>query len=231
MINKILEYQKYDMKMFKLEKSLEERPDRQNALKLQASIKNMENSIVKMDKELQDYNQQIAKVRQSMQEIIEKVNALVSRSNSADKQDEFDDIMVNSDKLLDELSIFEKEADVIKKKIDAIHESYAKFKEKYKDEVKKYTETKNRYTEWKKSIEPQAIEIKKALNLLEKDLHGEIFEKYKSLRNNKIMPAIVHLMGETQCGGCYMELSVGCLTKLRDNKITECENCGRLIVL
>ncbi len=231
MLQKILEYQKIDMEKFKMEKEIEENKDRIAVLKLQQNIKSIESTLIKMDKDVAEYKTFLKKLSDKISECSKKVTELVNRAEIAEKQDEFDDIMVNADKVMEIVLSYEKEADALKKKLDSLNKTYKELKNQYVENLGYHSEAKNKFNVYKKSIEPKAVELIKRLDAASKDLSGDLFEKYKRLRNNKIMPAIVKLLGDSQCGGCFMELSVDCKTKLNANKIVECENCGRLIYI
>ena len=184
-----------------------------------------------MDKDIAEYNIILKRLTDKISDCSSKVSVLVKRAETAEKQDEFDDIMVNADKVMTQVLSYEKEADNLKKKIDLVNKTYKELKNQYKENMIYHSEAKSKFNNYKKSIEPKAVEMMKRLEAASKGLSGELYEKYKRLRNNKIMPAIVRLLGESQCGGCFMELSVDCKTKLNANKIVECENCGRIIVI
>ena len=59
--------------------------------------------------------------------------------------------------------------------------------------------------------------------------HDKLYEKYKSMRADKIFPVFVPLRNNC-CGGCSMEQSLHFVQKLRQAGMLACENCGRIIL-
>lgn len=57
---------------------------------------------------------------------------------------------------------------------------------------------------------------------------GDALQRYLSLKKSNVKRPLVPINGNT-CGGCFMEVDVGNMSKLRQEGFVICQNCGRII--
>ena len=91
------------------------------------------------------------------------------------------------------------------------------------DQIKKIVDQKNA------SILPEIYEKEAEIKKLEVSVDKQMYEKYKSLRNDNIFPVFVHLR-DNRCGACQMVQSLNFIQKLKQAGMLPCEECRRIIL-
>lgn len=101
----------------------------------------------------------------------------------------------------------------------------------------KLTEAKIRAGKIKEAIEAKRQEVAPKIAEIEKQIKGlepsvqdkDLYEKYKELKANGIFPVYVDIE-DVFCGGCKVELPISFIEKLKTKKMLPCEHCGRIIM-
>ena len=104
------------------------------------------------------------------------------------------------------------------------------YRKKIIEAKQKRDQSKQEIDEVAKSKETDVDKFRDELASLEKTIDAKTLAKYKTIKQDGIMPVFVPLV-DKRCGGCRMELSVSALDKLKESGIYECEQCRRLIYL
>lgn len=230
MDNKILEYQKVDMKLRKLKKEVTGGVSAKDAQDLVSQVKQWQAKILELEQDAKKLLVELEKLT----EVQKKGIALVEKYSKTDiskfdvaELKEFDTKTIQTANQLAELNnrIAKHNAQVKKTVLD--YEMYRKkiLSAKQKREEQKKTES-NLTTQ--KAPDLEALKAK--LAELEKSVEPAVLAKYKALKQDGIFPVFVPLV-DNKCGGCHMQLSAGAMDKLKNNKSLECEQCRRVICL
>lgn len=229
MFGKILEYQKIEGTIIKLENELAKSADREKASEIQKELKNHHSRLVVLEenakkvnsaytlaiKKYQEYNEKLAELEKMLDEV------------SEDKLDFYEkaykDFMNISNAL-------EKEIAKLHNDIQQISHEYEEIIKRSKVGREKFDVYKAKYTKLKNEIEPQIAENKEKLSKLQKEIDAKLYQKYMQKREGRIFPIFVPLT-ENKCGGCRMEISASKLGAMKGNEfgVIECENCARII--
>lgn len=129
--------------------------------------------------------------------------------------------------LLDRIRSVKAELNKLVADINAAIEEYKKLKEQTIKMQSQYKEYKEKYDAVKNAHADEVKEIKARLDALSAKFKPEILEKYKMKRKEGIFPIFVPLTdGRCICG---MDLSLAQQGKLSGGGVIECEHCRRFI--
>ena len=227
-IKEMLEYQKLDGEIRKLENSLKNSEERKNATKMQDYIKDGQAKILSLEKTgekllsvykkaVQAYNDFTAKLDKLLKETVgespEEITRMLEKANTfmlanAKLEKDLESLQVSIMKVNNEF-------DVIKKSSLTAKNNFAVYKAKY--------------NELRAKIEPEINKLKEQREKLQGKISSNLLTTYKQKSESKY-PVFVP-MKDNRCGGCRMEISGTKLKQLKEVGFIECENCGRVIYI
>jgi len=229
-MEKILEYQKIDGELWKLEKQLKTANSKKIMEQSISFVEQSKDELMELDKEAmqstKDYNDliQICETNINNVEVLTKQGA-----QEADPQ-KIKKILEQCGFVSKNLAIIEKKISNLQQKIDNAMEKFLKTTKQMNQAKNYYSKAKEDYTQLNTKMLPEINEIKSKLTKCEKGIDKALLEKYHKARKDRIYPVFVPLLDKS-CGGCRMELSVSSLDKLKANKVIECEQCRRIIYI
>ena len=227
-VEKILEYQKLDGELFKIEKRINENENKKRAEQLQESMKISQERSVRLEqnaKELLNKTDEITK-QCKIQE--DKLNEFLSMNIEKMSKNDVEKLNNLKDKLNQNLTILEKNLATLAENMNAILADFNKTIKTFNNARDEYIKRKNAYEAEIKSVENDKLEIKKQLSQLALSVDADIMEAYKKKRSERVFPVLVPLKGKF-CGGCNTELPLAILTNLSKDGIITCEHCRRLV--
>ena len=228
-VNKILEYQKIDMNIYKKEKELSQ-SDEMKRLKLyKDDIKLKNDNLNKLLKELSFCYKQLEELEKKFNDT-ETMSATldVDFDNFSDIKD-FDKFESEMSKYEENLTTINKTVNKIVKRINEIELENKKLNDLIDKRIREFNITKEAATVKQKELLKEALPYAKKLKSLENEIDEKYLKKYRELREKKKMPAFV-MYSDGNCLGCGMDISVEVdklFTKIGD--CAECPNCGRIV--
>lgn len=228
-LKNILDYQKEDMKLYKLELEFGRSEEIKKILGYKKLFDEKKASLLQLNKELDGAYAQIG--------------AMIGKLDEAAA--DCDERKFDMDKIEDEQKLAELENEFIKieEQINALSREIGKINKKINDisiDNKRINEEMRALNSESKVVNA-TLEKKKAemltkakpivanLKNLSRDIDEGAFAKYKELRKAKKMPAFVAYQNGSCCG-CGMDISIEVgkkMTKVGD--ATECPHCGRIV--
>lgn len=226
---KILEYQKKDGELFKIERELNQNESKkifQEMFKLIKKAQDRSQSLeAKAGIVLKDYES----IKKAYNENIAQLEKFVSKNLEEMSNKDLDTVIEAANSIINNLNILEKRLFTQAESLNATLNEFNSTKKNYGSARAKYAENKKIYEEELGKKSPQIDQIKKDLSKLEKDIEPKLITRYKQLRADRIYPVFVRLIDKS-CGGCRMERSAAELDKLKNQGYLECENCHRIII-
>lgn len=227
-MKEILEYQKLDGKIRKIENEIKNSEDRKNASKMQDYLRDSQVKLVKLEeqseklvkiqkKAIEAYNDFALKLEQAIKE--EKSSTPAEVSAQMEKLNSFHAICAK----------LEKDIESLKTSLEKVSAEFDAIMKNSKTAKGNFEVYKNRFNEMKKSREPELAELTRERDELSKTIDAKIMEKYRQKVESK-SPVFVPSTNST-CGGCRMEISGSKMKSLKEQGFIECENCGRIIYL
>jgi predicted nucleic acid-binding Zn-ribbon protein len=236
-IDKILEFQTADMKLFKLEKELRDSVEYKKVELYEKNIAGAADTVKKFDLESGDiissYDRINENITQAEKNIGELVSAIKSISGATGRElNEYEYYMKRLEKAGEILVNNEKEIDKIKRRITEILTNTSKLLKGIQEagEKKKIADAEFKKIRNLKKVDADALI--KEIARLKAELPQEILDLYKTVKDEKKLPVFVKLLNKGQCSGCGMDLPMGMTSKLKNpGDYSECPNCRRIIYM
>lgn len=229
MFDKILEYQKAEGALIKLETELAKSSDREKAAAIQQELKSYHSRLLILEENAKRVNDAYSKAIKKYQEYNEKLAELEKQIETVSGEN----FELYEKAYKDFASIatgLEREIAKLHNDIQQISHEYEEIIKKSKVGREKFDKHKEKYTKLKLELEPKIAELKSELSKIQKGVDSKLMQRYNQKRENKIFPVFVPL-ADNKCGGCRMEISASKLGAMKNNEfgVIECENCGRII--
>ena len=227
-MEKILEYQKIDAEIIKLDKEIENSGEIEIINKMSAFYKEMQSKLLAIEKEAANISKEYMETLSVYEKNVEESKKLSGKKIDNLSGDKLEENLEIANKISGDLFSLERKLNLILTSITNILKEFEVSKNKVILAKNKYNEAKAKLDKLKQSIKPQKATYIKELKKLEKDLDANLFAKYKALKNDNVFPVFVNLI-DKRCGYCRFELPSGKLDKLKNEEFMICEQCRRII--
>ena len=229
-IDKILQYQKKDFEIVKLERILNESENKKITNQMVEKVKQTQNTSLQLEKLAQELNREFASLQKSYEENAKKFEIISKKDFSTLSEEEISSIESVTQTILANLSVLDKKFIALAENIKKTLVQFENAKKNYNLAREKHKKHKELFEQESSKLAPQIENLQKELSVLEKDIDATIVAKYKQRRADKIFPVFVPLNNQT-CGGCQMSLSMAFTNSLKEKGYGECENCRRVIYI
>jgi len=230
-LNALLDYQKLDIKIGKIEAEVKKSALYKKVVKVRKYLLDSQKLMKKHEVDIVEINQGIKVLLTQYNEANETVEQLAEALENVDVNTSIKEAQMLLRKAKQEKAKLVKiEREIIKSqsKITKIEESLQKIAHnvpKYKAE---FEQLKAKYDEELKEINKTTSPLKSELKELAKGIDKDTLKKYKIVK--KSHPIAVVRLDVKRCMGCNMELPSGMAKQIANSdKLMECENCGRLL--
>ncbi len=228
MLEEMLEYQKKDGQLVKIEKEISESKAKKVVNQMVGIVKDAQQKLMQTEKNatilIKNYDT-LNKSFINQQKITLKYLKLKA-------ENEQDDAIVEYEKSIKDattnLLLIQKNIAKLSKSITDTLKQFEQYKTDVIDAKKKHAQGMAAYNKLVESHEKEIEDLKKELVKLEKKVDPKLLAKYKKMREDKKFPIFVPLLNSS-CGGCSMGLAVSQVNKLEEKGMLECENCHRII--
>ena len=88
------------------------------------------------------------------------------------------------------------------------------------------------YEDVKLAGAPKIQALEKEFNEKVQGVDEKLLTKYRAIRKSKgndVKDVVVPLTGDNRCQGCFMDVPVAMVNKIKTNGWTTCDECGRII--
>ena len=229
-IDKILQYQKKDFEIIKLERMLNESENKKITNQMVEKVKESQSKSLQLEKLAQDLNTEFSNLQKSYEENAKKFEIISKKDFSKLSEEEISSLENLTQTILANLSVLDKKFIVLAENIKKTLIQFENAKKNYSMAREKHKKHKELYEQESNKLAPQLKTLQEELELLEKDIDASVLAKYKQRRQDKTFPIFVPLNNQT-CGGCQMELSIAFANSLKEKGYGECENCRRIIYI
>ncbi len=223
----LLEYQKVDGELRKLEQEIAASEERK---KFVQAKKFMEVAREKLESQ-EAHAAELRNLRDDLQRRVEETTKAIAEYADLEEMVEGGADLAfykkNAQALLDKLRAVKAELNRLLADVSAASEEYKKIKEQTIAMQKQYKEYKVKFEELKNSRAEEVKAINDKLASIETKISPEIMKYYHQKRKEKIFPIVVPLNGEfCVCGRDFPLAQQGVLA---GGNMVECENCRRLV--
>lgn len=229
-MNKILEYQKYDMELNKLSKANLNSAEKNNMNKLKTYIMETSDKGKQLEIDAKDLLDSYNKLKSQYDANVDKVQKLTNTDLNSITLDDVDQILSTINSLSSELFLMERNINIIINKIKSSLKEFEVTKNNIVKAKNKYNEFKAKYEQGIQEVEPKIKELEEKLHKLEPEIDPSLLAKYKSIKADKIFPVFVSF-DNGHCSGCRVEIPTSKANKLKTDSTIICEQCHRVIYL
>ncbi len=226
-LNELLEYQKVDGELLKVEKEISSSEERKKYVQAK---KFMETAREKLDSQ----ESHAVHLHNSFNELTkryEEVKNTIAEYDGVDSHvDDGGDVSFykrSAQQLADSLKAIKAELLKLVASIEEAMAEYQKLKEQTIKMQKQYKEYKDKYNEVKGSRDEEVNAIKAKLAKIAANIPADTLEKYTVKRKEKINPVLVPLTND-RCM-CGMDLPIAQQSRLSGGNVIECDHCHRFI--
>ena len=229
-IPKVLEYQKKDFEIIKLERILNASENKKIINQMVQKVKDSQNKSLQLEKLAEDLNREFLSLQQSYEENSKKFDEISKKDFKNLSEEEISSFETLTQSILANLAVLDKKFVALAERINKTLSQFEQAKKDYGLAREKHKKHKEMFEVEAQKIQPKIDSLRAELDELEKDLDKDVVAKYKQRRQDKIFPILVPL-NNNSCGGCQMELSIAFIDKLKEKGYGECENCRRVIYI
>ena len=230
MLKEILQYQKLDASLIKIERELENSDTKKVVNKMVEQVRHAQNKLVELE---QSANKLLAEYERLKQEFeSEKKNLSDLKGVDLEKftETELRDSSKSITRQIAGLLTLNKEITALSKQIVVTLDDFDKTKREGMQAKNRYNESLKNYKAVAGDKAQRVDEIRAELKNLERVIDPKILTRYKKMRLDHKFPIFVPLVNHS-CGGCAMELPNARIDLLKKQGVLECENCHRMIYI
>ncbi|MBR5012792.1 MAG: hypothetical protein IKY15_02520 [Clostridia bacterium] len=229
-IEKILEYQRLDTQIKKLEETLENSADQKAMNSLKKVVQETKNISASLEKEAEKTITEFNKMQKSYNDATSALERLEKSQANNYTKEQCAECVKQLNNIATFLTNLEKVMRQTAEKVNSILSEYDTAKNNYEVAKNKHASHKQNLENLKEKIQPELTTLEAELAKLEGGIDAKFLSKYKTKRQDRIFPVVVELRGNA-CGGCGMELPSAQIEKLKKDGFLECENerCHRII--
>ncbi|MBR1747964.1 MAG: hypothetical protein IJ735_07145 [Clostridia bacterium] len=228
-LEKILQYQKIDMEVYKIEKEYLQLKELENMKRILKTYAGKNNDLKQLDTSLTEALNDIERISTKIDELVSTKLQKLDLDSLTDQQS-----LHSMYKLIssydEEVSALIKEAEKAIKRLSDIQYDNKRLNEEMnalnKDYSKNEASKKKKEIDMAKRLGPLSQQLKE---MVKDTFDKATFEKYSTLRKARRMPAFVPYL-DGNCGACGMDVKIEVDKKLLNaGDIAECPHCGRII--
>ncbi len=227
-MEKILEYQKIDGKLFNLEKKLNESKYKKIMEEARISANSVKEKMIQIESKAGKTYQKYLDLNNTIEKNLNIVKILDEQKIDSIQSKELNDFGKKINSMSSNLNILQKDLNMLQGEIKDLLKEFNKLTQARKNAKNQYAQAKQSYD---KEVEESAGEIdalKKELSALQSGLPKDLFDKYQKIRKDKVYPVFIPLKDKI-CGACGMEMPSVLVDSIKAGKFIECEHCRRVL--
>ena len=228
MIQAILNYQKVDQKLYKLDRELASCDERKEYVKLKKYMESAEEKLDALE----------AKATALKAEAIELTKRYLAAEETLKEFDNMDELIEEgadigfykkkASSILDTIKKYRADLTALNKAIEETSADYQELQAKVIENQKRYSEAKAKYKEVKDSRADERAAIEAELATAAKSVDEGLLNTYLTKRKEKIFPVLVQF-ADGRCPACSMDVPIASQSALAGGGTIECEHCHRVI--
>ena len=226
------QFMQVDMEADRFENKMRQSENRQKLIKQRNFLMEQQTNMKKLENDVAVMQDRLEAVRDEAQRL-EKVLSNLCADIEANPPQSVEEAAKKSEavqKVLDSLTRYEQELQKMRRD--------AEVKDRQQKEIRvRAAKTKMEYDQLKQNYDKEFKADSATLQGLREQIDKEaakvdpaLLEHYRNIKQHCTLPMAKLIDG--QCSGCFMSLPNATLLELKENqKIVECDNCGRIIYM
>ena len=226
----MLEYQKIDRELARIEKDLRENENYVKLKQYKAMRQACEDNIVRAESKANDLKAQLAPLRESMSKVLALIEEYYKEIEDVENVDELNYMNKKLNEQLESLAGIEKEIKRIQREGEETVKSLNDITAKLPQVIALCVKFNNEFVKATNAMKPRVLELKQRKTELRKAIAPALFEIYQKVSDGQIQPVFVPLRDGIRCGGCQMEMPKARVdAQFATKEYMRCEHCGRII--
>ena len=226
-IKELLEYQKVDGELRKIEQEISVSEERKKYLQAKKFMETSGEKLDAQDKRARD----LKSLAEKLTEEFEEINKTIAEYSDLDEMVESGGDIAFYKKgvqsLVERLRAMRGELSKLTADIEGAVEEYKRMKKQTISMQKQYKEYSEKFKEIRSSRAEEVKEINERLEKIGAKIPSDILAKYNQKRRDKIFPVVAKLTdGRCICG---MDFAIAQQGALSGGNVIECEHCHRFI--
>ncbi len=226
-LNEMLEYQKVDGELRKIEQELGASEERKKYMQAKKFMESAREKLEAQDKRAVELKALRDRLVLRCEETSKAIDEYAELDEMLEGGGDISFYKKNAQAISERLRSLKNELNTLLSDINSASDEYKKLKEQTILMQKQFKEYSEKFKEVKGARANEAAEINKKLEKIAKKIPAENLEKYLQKRKERIFPVLVPLTGG-RCV-CGMDLPLAQQGKLAGGNVIECEHCRRLI--
>ena len=227
-VEKLLKYQSTDEKLLKIERETANSEERKIFLQAKSYLDNAPQKFENLDAKAAEMRELLEKLEKKYAEIVETLSDFDHIDELVEGGADITFYKKNVMQITEKLKSIRAEINTLTKTIKEADEDYKARKRKYMQVKEQALELQAAYKTFKAKKQQEAIEVQKELDSLAKEIDKDVMEKYREKRSERVFPILCEVQGG-RCSKCGSELSLAGKERISSSKVTECENCHRIL--
>lgn len=223
----LLKYQQIDAQKRKIEAEIAGSEERKKAADMQNYLKDCQAKLQKLEGASETILRNYKRASAFMQDLNKRAKELNAQAKKANNEQVASIKKIVLD-YVDKMSKIEKEASALAVQAKQIAREVETVMKNAVTAKKNYSTYKNAYDAVRASREPEIKKLQESMQEQKKKVDPKLMHLYEVKADAKTFPIFVPVK-EGRCSGCHVELSAAMKKKLTEQKMVECENCGRYI--
>ncbi len=227
-MDSMLEYQKLDGKLLKLNRDATCANEKETMNKMISYVKDAQNKTLQLESMSEKLIKEYHALKSDYDKNFAIIQGLIKVDTTNLNGDEVQENLRRVNALSSELFMIERNINLI---ITKINERLKEFEVTKNNALKaraRHRSAKEVYDKKVSDMEPEIKKVTAELKKLESKISKDMLTKYKTIKNDGIFPVYVPL-NDKSCGGCRMELPSRVVNKMLEEKMVVCEHCRRII--
>lgn len=228
-MQKILEYQKYDVQLRQIRRQLNSNADFQVYNQATKWLKEGLENRARYEKEVGEINLKLRRINALLAEKNKEIDENVDEIDKCEDIKEVDNLARIINELYKAVAALDRENRALLASLGEISSKYDSYRSKLGQVKQRALEAKSKFEVLAKEKEPEIIELKNKMAAAEKEIPEQLLQQYKLLKTQNIFPVFVELSDGNRCGGCGMEISMAHRQEFSTKNQIRCESCRRVI--
>ncbi len=226
----ILDYQKVDAQLLKIEKELSGSEERKEYVKYKKFLEGAPERLDGLDAKANGLRAETDKLSKQYEQLEEALKDFEHLDELVEEGADISFYQKKAQSIVDKIKKVKADIKALVESVKATDEEYQKLKKQVISVEKKYPALQQAYKALKAAKEAEKKPIEEELASLANAVPAEMLELYKTKRKEKIFPVVGELVGN-RCPYCSMELPKAEMNKLAGGGWTVCEthNCSRIL--
>ncbi|MFA6867131.1 MAG: hypothetical protein WCR54_06395 [Clostridia bacterium] len=228
-LQKMLEYQKIDSKIYRLEKEYNELEEKKEFNKYQGYYKEKAKSVIIGQKEFENIVEKLNGLLVKAKELnVNKFDLSIESNNAFENEEDFDNYEKKLKKYQTELNAINETSNELQKKLSDLSQSNKQILNKLRQSQELASKFFGVIQQKKKKMQEQAKPEILKRDAIKAEIDEDIFKIYEERRNHHIFPVFMPY-NEPNCGACGIDVKAEISEKFNSQTFVECPHCRRLL--